>query len=201
MLVGQNLSLRPVELSDDLLLQSLMNEPLITEYVVGWSFPVSLHSQDNWIKNSTNNNSTYRFVIVDQQTQEAIGITGLWNIDWHNLSAESAIKILPKKTKKGIGTEALMLVQAWAFYTVGLRRLYAEILAFNSSSLALYVKKCGWRVEGCQKEAIFRKGEWHDLYNVAILKKDFDKLPDAQIFIDFVCPVDIKSNVDIDLSY
>lgn len=201
MLVGQNLSLRPVELSDDLLLQALMNEPLIAEYVVGWSFPVSLHSQDNWIKNSTNNNSTYRFVIVDKQTQEAIGITGLWNIDWHNLSAESAIKILPKKTKKGIGTEALMLVQAWAFYTVGLRRLYAEILAFNGSSLALYVKKCGWRVEGCQKEAIFRKGEWHDLYNVAILKKDFDKLPNAQIFIDFVCPVDTTSNVDIDLSY
>lgn len=201
MIDGNNISLRAIELQDASLLQSLMNDPLISENVVGWSFPVSLHSQDNWIKNSTNNNSTYRFVIVDKQTQEAIGITGLWNIDWHNLSAESAIKILPKKTKKGIGTEALMLVQAWAFYTVGLRRLYAEILAFNSSSLALYVKKCGWRVEGCQKEAIFRKGEWQDLYNVAILKKDFDKLPNAQIFIDFVCPVDTTPNVDIDLSY
>lgn len=99
MLEDQSLLLHPIELYDDILLQSLINEPLVAENVVGWSFPVSLHSQENWVKNSTNNNSTYRFVIVDKQTQEAIGITGLWNIDWHKLSAESAIKILPKKTK------------------------------------------------------------------------------------------------------
>lgn len=201
MLVGQNLSLRPVELSDDLLLQSLMNDPLISENVVGWSFPVSLHSQENWIKNLSNNQLNYRLVIVDNETKEAIGITGLWDIDWHNQMAFTGIKLVPHKIKRGFGTEAIMLTQAWAFYVVGLRRLHGAILDFNGPSMGAYVKKCGWRVEGCQKEAIFRKGEWHDLYNVAILKKDFDKLPNAQIFIDFVCPVDTTPNVDIDLSY
>lgn len=199
MLIGEKLLLRPIELSDGELLQSLMNNALVSENVVGWSFPVSLHSQENWIKNSSNNSTNYRLVIVDNETNEAIGITGLWDIDWHNQMAFSGIKILPQKIKKGFGTEAIMLTQAWAFYVVGLRRLHGAILDFNGPSMGAYIKKCGWRVEGRQREAIFRKGGWHDLYNVAILKKDFDKLPDAQGFIALVCPVDTTPNIDLNL--
>ena len=196
MIKSINLSLRPVELNDDFLLQKLMNDPFVTENVVGWSLPVSLFSQKDWIQANTNNLS-YRLVVVDNKTNEAIGITGLWDIDWHNQAAMSAIKLLPEKTKKGFGTEAIMLSMAWAFYNVGLRRLYGAILDFNGPSMGAYVKKCGWKVEGRQREAIFRKGEWHDLYSVAILKREFDALPTASEFINNVCPVDTTPNIDI----
>lgn len=109
----------------------------------------------------------------------------------------SAIKLLPEKLKKGFGTEAIMLSMVWAFYNVGLRRLHGAILDFNGPSMGAYVKKCGWRVEGRQREAIFRKGEWHDLYSVAILKHEFDALPKVSEFIDAVCPVDTTPNIDI----
>lgn len=196
MIKSLNLFLRPVELEDDFLLQKLMNDPFVTENVVGWSLPISLFSQKNWIQSNTNNLS-YRLVVVDNATNEAIGITGLWDIDWHNQSAMSAIKLLPEKTKKGFGTEAIMLSMAWAFYNVGLRRLHGAILDFNGPSMGAYVKKCGWKVEGRQREAIFRKGEWHDLYSVAILKREFDALPKASEFINSVCPVDTTPNIDI----
>lgn len=196
MIKSKLLSLRPIELNDDVVLQQLINNPLVSENVVGWTFPVSLFSQKNWIQSNTNNLS-YRLVVVDNETNEAIGITGLWDIDWHNQAAMSAIKLLPEKTKKGFGTEAIMLSMAWAFYNVGLRRLHGAILDFNGPSMGAYVKKCGWRVEGCQREAIFRKGEWHDLYNVAILKREFDALPAASEYISAVCPVDTNPNIDI----
>lgn len=196
MIKNKLLSLRPIELNDDVVLQQLINDPYISDNVVGWSFPVSLFSQKNWIQ-SNNNNLSYRLVVVDNQTNEAIGITGLWDIDWHNQSALSAIKLLPSYKGKGLGTEILMLTMAWAFYNVGLRRLHSTILDFNGPSLGLYIKKCGWRVEGRQREAIFRKGEWHDLYSVAILKHEFDALPKASEFIDAVCPVDTTPNIDI----
>ena len=196
MIKSKLLSLRPIELNDDVVLQQLINNPLISENVVGWTFPVSLFSQKNWIQSNTNNLS-YRLVVVDNETNEAIGITGLWDIDWHNQAAMSAIKLLPEKTKKGFGTEAIMLSMAWAFYNVGLRRLHGAILDFNGPSMGAYVKKCGWKVEGRQREAIFRKGEWHDLYNVAILKREFDALPAASEFINAVCPVDTTPNIDI----
>ena len=196
MIKSKLLSLRPIELNDDIILQQLINNPLVSENVVGWTFPVSLFSQKNWIQSNINNLS-YRLVVVDNETNEAIGITGLWDIDWHNQAAMSAIKLLPEKTKKGFGTEAIMLSMAWAFYNVGLRRLHGAILDFNGPSMGAYVKKCGWKVEGRQREAIFRKGEWHDLYSVAILKREFDVLPAASEFINSVCPVDTTPNIDI----
>lgn len=196
MIKSKLLSLRPIELNDDVILQQLINNPLVSENVVGWTFPVSLFSQKNWIQSNTNNLS-YRLAVVDNRTNETIGITGLWDIDWHNQSALSAIKLLPSHKGKGLGTETVMLTMAWAFYSVGLRRLHSTILDFNGPSLGLYIKKCGWKVEGCQREAIFRKGEWHDLYNVAILKREFDTLPAASEFINTICPVDTTPNVDI----
>lgn len=196
MIIGKNISLRPLELEDGELLQELMNNPQISDYVVGWGFPVSVFSQRKWIQDS-NNNSSYRLVILDNDTQEAIGITGLWSIDWHNQSATSAIKIIPKKSKKGLGSEAITLSMAWAFYNVGLRRLEATILDFNGPSMGAYVKKCGWRVEGCHKEAVFKKGQWHDLYSIAILKHEFDNLNNISEIIDLVCPVDTTLNIDI----
>ena len=196
MITGKNLSLRAIELEDDKLLQQLINDPYISGSVVGWSLPVSLFSQKNWIQ-SNSGGTSYRLVVVDNQTNEAIGITGLWDVDWHNQSATSAIKLLSEKGKKGFGTEAIMLSMVWAFYSVGLRRLDATILDFNGPSMGAYVKKCGWRVEGRQKEAIFKKGEWHDLYNIAILKREFDKLKSVNDIIDLVCPVDTIPNIDI----
>lgn len=196
MIKSKLLSLRPIELNDDVILQQLINNPLVSENVVGWTFPVSLFSQKNWIQSNTNN-LNYRLVVVDNETNEAIGITGLWEVDWHNQSAMSAIKLLPEHTKKGLGTEAIMLSMAWAFYNVGLRRLHAEILDFNGPSMGVYVKKCGWRIEGRHREAIFRKGEWHDLYSLAMLKCEFDALPQSSEFIQAVCPIDTTPNIEI----
>ena len=196
MIIGKNISLRPMELEDGELLQELINNSQVSDHVVGWGFPVSLFSQKKWIQDS-NSNSSYRLIILDNDTQEAIGLTGLSDLVWHIQSAMSAIKLLPEKSKKGYGTEAIMLSQAWAFYNVGLRRLYGAILDYNGPSMGAYVKKCGWRVEGCQREAIFRKGSWHDLYNVAILKHEFDKMLNAEEFIKLVCPIDTTPNIDI----
>ncbi|MFC1171052.1 GNAT family N-acetyltransferase [Pasteurella multocida] len=188
MLTGEKVALRAIELKDSELLQHLMNDPLITGKTIGWTFPVSLHAQENFIKSLSNSNKDYRFIVVDKQTRAAIGLTGLWNIHWQNRSAESAIKLSPHESQKGYGTETIMLMMAWAFYTVGLRRLYAEILTENAPSLAVYLKKCYWRIEGTQREAIFKAGEWRDVHNIAILKEEFDQLPEAQKYIHFVCP-------------
>ena len=67
MIKSKLLSLRPIELNDDIVLQQLINNPLVSENVVGWTFPVSLFSQKNWIQSNTNNLS-YRLVVVDNET-------------------------------------------------------------------------------------------------------------------------------------
>lgn len=196
MLMSEKISLKPIEIGDSELLQKLMNDPLIVGNTVGWSFPVSLHSQEDFIKSLPNSQKDYRFIIKDNDSQRHVGITGLWNINWLNRSAESGIKILSEEKNKGYGTESLMLIMAWAFYSVGLRRLYAEILSINKPSLTLYVNKCHWRIEGIQKQAVFKAGEWHDLHTLAILKEEFDQHPEAKKYINFACPTKYLSETN-----
>lgn len=199
MIRNKNIGLRPIEESDLEFLCQLANDPYVSTMVVGWGFPISQVQQVQWIKNQHTNEKTARLVVVDLETNEAIGVSGLWDIDWQNRSAMSATKLLPSKVKKGFGTESIMLTMAWAFYSLGLRRLYGAILDFNAPSMAVYVKKCGWRVEGCQKEAVFRKGRWCDLYNVAILKNEFDLLSSTKSYIEAIHPANVNDLINLSL--
>lgn len=201
MIKGKSLYLRPVEQGDLPFLQLLANDAQISGAVVGWDFPVSSRDQQRWFEGMAGNNSTRRLTVVDLQTDEPVGLTGLWDIDWHNQAALTATKLHPGKLQKGIGTEAILLVMAWSFYVVGLRRLHSSILDFNGPSLGAYVKKCGWRIEGREAESIFRKGRWCDLYRVAALKKDFDALDVAQDYISLVCPTAVDDVVVPDPSW
>lgn len=199
MIKYNKIGLRPIEESDLEAIYELANDTFISTMVVGWGWPLSKIQQSEWIKNQHKNEQTIRLAVVDLDTNETLGISGLWDIDWQNRSALTATKLLPSKVKKGIGRDAIMLTMAWAFYSVGLRRLYGSILDFNSASMSVYIKKCGWRVEGCEKQSIFRKGRWCDLYRVAILKSEFDDLVDNEIFIDSVHPSDVNDLVNVSL--
>ncbi len=201
MIKGKHLYLRAIEESDLGFLLELANNPRISGSVVGWDFPVSSNEQRHWFDNMSKNPRTKRLTIVDLQTNEPIGLTGLWDIDWHNQSALAGTKLHPDCLQKGMGTDAILVTMAWAFYVVGLRRMYGPILDFNGPSLGAYVKRCGWRIEGHESESVFRKGRWCDVYQVAALKKDFDSLDVATEYIDRVCPTDVSTLVELDSSW
>lgn len=193
MIPGKKIYLRPIENCDGDFLSNLANHPAVSGAVVGFDFPISASGQTRWLEDATNNPSTKRLIVARKSDDAAIGLTGLWDIDWHNQSALSAVKLHPDLTERGQGTDTIMTVMAWAFYCVNLRRLYGSILDFNAASLGAYVKKCGWRIEGRAKEAIFRRGAWHDLYQVAALRSDFETLSEAKTYIDLCAPVDTDS--------
>lgn len=197
MLTGRLLKLRAIEPADLDFLADLANHPTVRGNVVGWEWPTSRDGQSSWLQATRNDARTRRLTITKLDSDEPIGLTGLWDVDWHNQSALTAVKLMPGLTPKGAGTDSIMLLMAWAFYEVGLRRLHSSILDFNKPSLGAYVKRCGWRVEGCSREAVFRRGQWCDLYQVAALRSDFDGLPDAAEYIDRACPVDVSGTVTV----
>ena len=195
MIVGKQIYLRAVEEGDLPFLQALANDPYISNSVVGWGYPVSLRSQESWFERSLLDQYNKRFLICAKKTDEPLGLTGYWDIDQHNRTAVSGIKLDAKFSGKGYGVDSIMTSMAWAFYVAGLRRLAAPILDFNHASYALYVKKCGWRVEGIEKEATFKKGRWCDMYRVAILRSEFSSNPLSAEYIERVCPVDVNNIV------
>ncbi|NES15407.1 MULTISPECIES: GNAT family N-acetyltransferase [Micromonospora] len=187
MLNGRLVGLRPTRTEDLDFLADLANLDQVRHNVGGWHWPVARETQPEWLRRSQADQTVQRLTVADPVTDEPWGLTGLWEIDWHNRSALTAIKLMPGAAPRGAGSDAIMLVMAWSFYDVGLRRLHGSILPFNTASLGAYVRNCGWRVEGRDREAVFRRGEWHDLLRVGILRADFDALTAAEEYVERVC--------------
>jgi len=194
MIKGKLVLIRAMESSDLELCQSLFNDPDIRRMVVGWDFPVSMEAQRQWFNSLIEKKNEVRFVIESKEGKP-IGLTGLWDIDWHNRHAAGATKlILSDETKgKGYGRDAIMALSAYAFYEVGLNRLWGMIIDYNASSLKSYVERSGWKLEGTLRNHIFRDGTFHDVYYVACLKEDFDSVPDAKTYsMTYVSPAKFR---------
>ena len=62
---------------------------------------------------------------------------------------------------QGLMREGLELVKGYAFYTLGLHRLEANIQPDNHRSIAL-VQQCGFEREGHSSDFLFIDGKWRD---------------------------------------
>lgn len=183
---GKQVLIRPFEADDQRIVTEITNDPVVRGNVVGWDWPQSVHAQQQWFNQSTPG-STQRWV-VESSDGQVIGVTGLWDIDWHNRNALTALKLGGQASSrgKGLGTDAIKAVMAFAFYDVGLRRLHTTILADNVASRRAYVDKCRWQVEGTLRSHVWRNGEFRDLLTVGILKEEFDALPDSREYVELV---------------
>jgi RimJ/RimL family protein N-acetyltransferase len=199
MITGELVRLRPIDPDDLEFLRSLANSPDVAQWLVGAGMPISVLEQQRWYEAASRDQSTIRLLVEDATTTSSVGITGLWDIDWRNRSALTAAKFSGEHRGRGLGTDTIMTTMAWAFGSIGLRRLHSSILDFNTASLLAYVRKCGWRIEGCEKAAVFRNGRWCDRYLVAILDEEFRRLPRATEYLTRVCVVDVSPKALSDL--
>lgn len=183
MIIGLKTRFRPIEESDLERLAQWINDPEISHLVGGFSFPLSMTEQREWFLRSHQDKRTQRW-IVESHEGVVLGLTGLWEIDWRNRHALTALKLGAAEARgKGYGTDAILTLMSYAFYQVGLNRLWGEILPYNVGSYRAYVEKCGWKVEGVFRQHVLRDGVLWDQLRVAALKSDFDALPAAADYI------------------
>ncbi len=110
----------------------------------------------------------YEFVMVEKETGRVIGGCGLY-IDHCNLGW-----ILHRDYwGRGYTTEAARAMIAYAFGTLGLRRLTATCDPENVGSWRV-MEKNGMRREARYSKVRMCHGEWHDEYAYAILKEEWE---------------------------
>lgn len=96
----------------------------------------------------------YRFVIVSQETNQAIGFIDLFDYDAIHQRAGIGILIAGQENRgKGLGKAALELLVVYAREVLFLHQVYANILEDNANSLALF-QQLGFVQCGVKKE-------WH----------------------------------------
>ena len=172
---GKFVTLRAMTKADMPMICDMFNDPEMENLVVGWAFPLSLEQQETWFEKNIGDQKNFRFVIETEE-DGAVGIVTLTNIDWKNKHATHGIKLQNRKYRtKGIGTDAVMAIERYAFDELGLHRLNGAWFEDNIASKKLYMK-CGWKEEGRYREYIYKHGAWRDLIPTSVLASDYRKL-------------------------
>lgn len=173
---GKKVVLRAVEREDLEMLRELTNDPEFEKMVVGWSFPISKKDQEEWYDNCKNGLSNLRYTIVTEE-DGPVGMIGLKNIDWKNgVASGGGMRIARKEIRtRGLATDAWMTLMKYAFNELRLNRINGSALAYNKASLRV-CEKVGFKVEGTQRQAVYKNGEYIDLIIMGCLRSDYEAL-------------------------
>jgi RimJ/RimL family protein N-acetyltransferase len=106
------------------------------------------------------------------QDGEYLGEVVLMDLDAANESIEFRIALAgPHAFGRGYGTEAVRLVLDFAFERVGVHRVGLDVADYNPRAQHVY-EKCGFVVEGVQREAILWEGKRYDSVLMSVLATD-----------------------------
>jgi RimJ/RimL family protein N-acetyltransferase len=120
--------------------------------------------------------SRERYAWVIELEGKLVGSIRLHDVNPADRRASLAIGLLDTDVlDKGVGTEAMRLVAAYAFDTIGLHRLVVRVLSFNTRAIAAY-EKVGFQIEGTLREAAFISGEYHDDLIMGLLDRDLRRV-------------------------
>jgi RimJ/RimL family protein N-acetyltransferase len=141
-------------------------------------YPNTLNDTENFLNSMLEGNTdTKGFVIADRQSEGYIGQIDLFKIDWKNRVAELGVVIgAAENRNRGIGTEAIKLLQVFVFNRLNLHRLQLDVREYNERAIACY-RKCGFQEEGRRRKDFFISGRYTDTLIMGILKSEMCPVP------------------------
>ena len=187
MIKGKLVQLRFPEPADHLKLVKWRNENL--QYFFS-DEPVSIENHLDWYERVCQDASQRFFVVAIPQEREvvhderrcyelhddtlAVGTIGLSNIDFRHRRAEYGRLLIAEEHRgKGYGKDALSTLLKFAFTTLGLHKVYGEILARNSEALEL-CESLGFHWEGALIDHVFKEGQFWDVIVLSVLATEFE---------------------------
>ena len=118
----------------------------------------------------------YNYMIETLEDSKRIGSVGLWNINWTNRCAFVGIGIgEPDYWGKGYGTEAMLLILKFGFADLNLHRIQLGVYEYNKRAIRSY-EKCGFKVEGAERELVCKEDRRWDSFNMGILQSEWQAM-------------------------
>ena len=170
MLRGERATLRAIERSDIPAFVRWVNDPEVTQFL-SQRGPFSLAQEEQWFERQLEKHDGFIFGITTEEG-ELIGNIGLDAIDRKDRHAVLGIIIGEKEYwGRGYGTDAVRTMLRFAFDEQNLHRVSLSVYAENQRALRCY-EKCGFKVEGVEREARFQGGEYRDNTWMGILRQE-----------------------------
>lgn len=150
------------------------NDPDVIAYLGSNFLYINEQIDEKWFDGYlASRDKNVRLAIIDGATEQHIGNVNLTAIHPINRSAEFSIFIGEKQCQsKGLGGEVTRLVLAHGFGDLNLNRIYLFVLKTNERARKMY-QRLGFVEEGCEREAVFKNGEYCDLIVMSVLRADY----------------------------
>lgn len=129
--------------------------------------PIGAEEHEQWFAALAGRPDTLYFAI--ERAGRHVGNVWLAEIDYRHRKAEVRIVLAPDAVEKGSGPKALHLVTDHAFGALGLRRVYAYVLAFNPRAKRAF-EKAGFELEGTLRQDRLAGGTPVDVFVLGRVK-------------------------------
>jgi RimJ/RimL family protein N-acetyltransferase len=143
--------------------------------------PPMTREHREWIWDAAGEGLLVPFDIHAVADGRLVGEAGVSRIDWPRASGDVAAAIFdPADRGRGLGTEAILLVYAYAFDALGMNRLTIRYLSVNDAVVRAVEKTAalvGARVVGVERDAEWAYGQRRDRLVVECLRADFPSHP------------------------
>ena len=153
-------------------LRELRSNPLVADWLFGPTRPITPAEQEMWY-NRVMDDSSHQ-VWIAKTTMERVGYGQVYGVDHSHYSAEIGVAVLPLFYKQGYGGQIVLKLLRWCFEDVGLNSVVAKVFTDNSAAVMMF-SRCGFTVCGVMPEAIFKGGEYRDIYVMTALRREYDK--------------------------
>lgn len=168
--------LRAFEPDDYLLINQWRNDFNVQKLVVGRFRYVSPEREKQWVESKMtgeDSKDTYLAVCLNDDSKRMIGYVSVNNIDYINRKAHNGAMVLAGegRTSKHL-TDTYLLLFDFVFVDLSLHRLSGSYID-NHKKARLMNKMMGWKIEGIEKEAVFKNQAFHDIYHIAMLDSEY----------------------------
>jgi RimJ/RimL family protein N-acetyltransferase len=178
MLIGKNIKLRPLKISDIEKSHEWRNNIELIKMTQGIRFPKTFEMDREWFEYALNDKSNRNiyFGIDRLDNDEFIGIIQLSNIDYISGTATWGFIIGDEKNRgNGISIEAPCLLFDYAFKILNLKKLLGYTISLNKATFFMQLAIGGFKHEGTLKNQVFFDDNYHDVLIFSLFKENYMK--------------------------
>lgn len=148
-------------------------DPNASKNLSFFSQPLNVERQLAYLSAMVQSQSDLLFIIERADDGAAIGAIGLHEIDYANRNARIGLMIFnPRDRGRGYSTEALEILECFAFVRFELNKLYIRVLVENDRALHKYERR-GYVKEGVLRQEYLLNEIYHDMHCLGLLRGDW----------------------------
>lgn len=148
-------------------------DPEIWNMLAGTRYFVSEAYEKKWVEDTIYNTKDIKLAVCLVENNLYIGNVYATDFNMINRTCTTHVLIGNKRYwRNGYACEAYSLLLDFIFNERGINRAQAKVLNDNIASLKMH-EKCGYKIDGVLREAVFKNGRYKNLVIMSILQAEY----------------------------